>query len=189
MPYTQRTKSQAHSPVDIEGLVTAYYDYVHRLTLSILDDPGEAEDAAQEAFIAAERALPGYRGQATPKTWLTTIAVNFCRRRLRRRRGRAALQAALQAVHLLAAPEDGPEQTAIQDEARRELWQAVDALGEKHRLPLILRYVHELSVPEIAASLGLNEGTVHSRLHYARQKLATELGKTHPQAEVRDDAG
>jgi RNA polymerase sigma factor (sigma-70 family) len=60
----------------------------------------------------------------------------------------------------------------------------VDSL-EKHRLPVILRYVHELSVAEIAASLGTNEGTIHSRLHYARKKLLDCLGQW--QEEVPDE--
>jgi RNA polymerase sigma-70 factor (ECF subfamily) len=60
----------------------------------------------------------------------------------------------------------------------------VDSLGDKHRLPIILRYVHELSTPEIAAILGLSEGTVHSRLHYARQRLQASLSR--PGEEVKE---
>jgi RNA polymerase sigma-70 factor (ECF subfamily) len=70
-----------------------------------------------------------------------------------------------------------PEQAIIQDEANWQVWRAVDDLGEKHRLPVILHYVHELSASEIAAVLGLSVGTVHSRLHYARQYLHARLSQ------------
>ena len=157
-------------------LVRTHAAYVRRLALSILNDPAEADDAAQEALIAACRSLSGFRAEAQPRTWLTRITINVCRSRLRRRRVRLALQETLQALHLLSGPHPGPEEAAIQNEVDRQVWQAVDALDEKHRLPVILRYVQELSVPEIAGILGLSEGTVHSRLHYARQKLHVQLG-------------
>ena len=64
----------------------------------------------------------------------------------------------------------------MQREADRQLWQAVDALDDKHRLVVILRYVHELSTAEIAAALDISQGTVHSRLFYARQRLQEWLG-------------
>jgi RNA polymerase sigma-70 factor (ECF subfamily) len=63
----------------------------------------------------------------------------------------------------------------IRDETQAQLWAAVDDLDEKHRLPVILFYVHELSVPEISVILGVNSGTVHSRLHYARKQLAARI--------------
>jgi RNA polymerase sigma-70 factor, ECF subfamily len=150
--------------------------YVHRLALSILNDPAEADDAAQETLIAACRSLDRFRGEAQPRTWITRIAINVCRSRLRRRKVRQVLDETLQALHLLSGPRPGPEDTAIQSEADWQLWQAVDALDEKHRLPVILRYVQELSVPEIAGILGVSQGTVHSRLHYARRKLQVQLG-------------
>jgi RNA polymerase sigma-70 factor (ECF subfamily) len=164
-------QAQANDAVATEALVREFYRFVLRLCLSVLDDPTEAEDAAQETFIAAARNLPRYRGEAEPKTWLFAIAVNTCRGRLRKRRTRQRLENTLRAVYSLFQRSTDPEQAAIQDEADWEVWQAVDSLGEKHRLPVILRYVHELSTPEIAVILNLSEGTVHSRLHYARQRL------------------
>jgi len=158
------------------GLVREQAAYVRRLALSILNDPAEADDAAQETLIAACRGLAGFRGQAAVRTWVTRITLNVCRSRLRRRRVRQALQDTLQALHLLSGSRLEPEEMAIQNEADRQLWRVIDALDEKHRLPVILRYVQELSVPEIAGILGVNEGTVHSRLHYARQKLQAQLG-------------
>jgi RNA polymerase sigma-70 factor (ECF subfamily) len=161
---------------DIESLVSAHYPYVRRLALSILDDPDEAEDAAQEAFIAANRALSSFRGQSQVKTWLTSITVNACRSHLRRRKARQALSAALQTLPLSRPAQTSPEAWAVQSESDRQLWNAVDELDDKHRLVVILRYVHELSTAEIAAALDISQGTVHSRLYYARRQLQQWLG-------------
>jgi RNA polymerase sigma-70 factor (ECF subfamily) len=170
----------------LEALVREHYAYIRRLSLTILDDGGpdgaaEADDAAQETFITAYRSMAGFRGHASLKTWLTSIAVNACRARLRKRKLRQALYATLRGLHL-SQRMASPEETAARNEADRYLWRVVDSLDEKHRLPVILRYVHELTVPEIAASLGMNEGTVHSRLHYARKALLDRLGPWHEEA-------
>lgn len=170
-------QAQANDTAATEALVREYYGYVLRLCLSVLDDATEAEDAAQETFISAARDLPGYRGEAEPKTWLYAIAVNTCRGRLRKRRARQRLENSLRVVYSLFQRSADPEQAIVQDEANWQVWQAVDDLGEKHRLPVILRYVHELSTSEIATILNLSEGTVHSRLHYARQRLYERLSQ------------
>lgn len=161
---------------DIESLVSTHYAYIRRLALSILDDPDEADDAAQEVFIAANRGLASFRGQAEVKTWLTSIAINTCRGRLRKRKARQSLAATLQSLHLARPALPSPETLTVQREADRQLWQGVDALDDKHRLVVILRYVHELSTAEIAAALEISQGTVHSRLFYARQRLQEWLG-------------
>ncbi len=70
----------------IEALVRAYEKDLYRLSLSILDDPAEAEEATQDAFLAALKALASYRGEAALGTWLYRITLNVCRTRLRRRR-------------------------------------------------------------------------------------------------------
>ena len=171
---------------DIESLVAAYHAYIRRLSASILDDDAEADDAAQETFLAACRAEAGFRGQADLKTWLTAIAVNICRGRLRKRRVRERLQSTLQALHLSRGNDPTPEKAALQQEADWRIWKAVRALDEKHRLVVILRYVNELSAGEIAQALGASEGTVYSRLHYARQKLRRLLDDPSSPAEVMD---
>ncbi len=174
--------------LSIEHLVDEYYPYIRRLAFSILDDLHDAEDAAQETFVAAHRSLIGFRDEADPKTWLTAIAVNICRGRLRKRKVRQTLTATLQSLHLIRPSAPSPEQAAIQNEADQSIWQAVDALDEKHRIPVILRYVHELKAPDIARILHLRQGTVHSRLHYARRILHSQLGHLNPQEEAPDES-
>ncbi|MFZ2098804.1 MAG: RNA polymerase sigma factor [Anaerolineales bacterium] len=173
--------------LSFEYLVREYYPYIRRLAYSILDDMHEAEDAAQETFVAAYRSANSFRADAHPKTWLTAIAVNSCRGRLRKRKVSRTLTLALRSLHLQRQLPPTPEEKAIQGEIDLSIWQAVDALGEKHRFPVILRYVHQLDVPEIATILQLSPGTVHSRLHYARKKLHAELGHLNPHQEQPDE--
>jgi RNA polymerase sigma-70 factor (ECF subfamily) len=164
---------------DIEALVYTYYDALYRLALSILADADEAEDAVQETFIAADRALDQYRGQSSLKTWLFAIAINQCRQMLRQRKRRQTLADAWQIARSLLPRPPVPEETMTHAETEDVLRQAVAELKEKHRLPVILRYTHNMTAPEIAQVLGISEGTVHSRLHYARRELRQKL-------EVRD---
>ncbi len=177
---TRYPETAPPGPPNIECLVREHYPYIQRLALTILDNgsadaQAEADDAAQETFIAASRALPGFRGEASLKTWLTAIAVNQCRGRLRKRRTRQRLQSLISNLQLRTAHSPSPEDSALASDADHRLWAAVDALDEKHRLPLLLRYAHELPTAEIAAALGLPEGTIHSRLHHARARLKLAL--------------
>ena len=164
-------RSRSGDPVVIEALVQQYYTAIYRLALSMLNDPDEAQDATQEAFIAASLNLHRYRGESRLKTWLYAIALNTCRGHLRKRKARQTMRKTWQGLQSLLSAPTTPEESAMRTETDAHLWDAIDALDEKHRLPVILRYAHSLTVPEIAHTLKLNEGTVHSRLHYARRKL------------------
>jgi len=157
----------------IERLIQTYQQDVYRLALSILDDADDADDATQEVFVAALRALDSFRGDASLKTWLFRITVNLCRNRLQRDKSRGRLHQILQSLFL--QNQAHPESDAVQRESDSALWRAVHALGDKHRIPVILRYYHEMTVVEIAETLGLPVGTIHSRLNHARDKLRTML--------------
>ena len=170
----------ASSKISLDCLVRDYYPYVRRLALSILDNgepdsEQETDDAVQEIFILAARGLPGFRGEASLKTWLTTITVNHCRGRLRKRRSRLRLIQQVENAQSEKQLTNTPEDAVLSDHQRTALWAAVDRLPEKQRIPVVLHYVHDLSTAEIAASLGVPEGTVHSRLHHARRKLHAQL--------------
>jgi RNA polymerase sigma-70 factor (ECF subfamily) len=159
----------------VETLVRAHQQDVFRLALSILDDPAEADEAAQDSFVAALNALDNYRGEAAFSTWLYRITVNVCRGRLRQRRSRHRLRETLTGLFRLAGLPPRPEDAALQRERDSALWRAVRALDDRHRLPLVLYYYHDLPTAEIAQVLGISEGTVHSRLHTARQRLRAHL--------------
>jgi RNA polymerase sigma-70 factor, ECF subfamily len=159
-----------------QTLVQTYHPEIFRLALSLLDEPAEAEDVAQEVFIAALDALDTYRGEAALKTWLFSITVNVCRKRWRQRKAKERLLQVLKSVFpTLGTRAIQPETALLVRENRSELWRAVEALGEKYRLPLILFYEHEMPVVEIARALSIPVGTVLSRLHTARRRLAEML--------------
>lgn len=163
-------------PQAIEALVHQHQAKLYRLCLSVLDDPVDAEDATQESFIAALKALNNYRGDSAFQTWLFSIAINTCRSQLRQRKRRSALNTSLADPSIThGSPKHSPEQQAIENEQSVSMWKAIAQLDEKHRLPIILRYYHELSTQEIADVLKVDLGTIHSRLSIARTRLGGEL--------------
>jgi RNA polymerase sigma-70 factor (ECF subfamily) len=142
-------------------------------------DPDEREDAAQEVFIRAALHIDHYQAGTSIKSWLAQITINLCRDRYRRARVRRRLLEVLKALSLHAGPSSpNPEEALIRSENQRRLKRAVDDLDDKHRQPVLLRYQQGMSVPEIAHALGLSEGTVYSRLHYAHRKLRQSYGLT-----------
>ncbi len=159
----------------IEKMVHTYQKDVYRLALSILEDPDEAEDGTQETFLSALRALSSFREDAAFKTWLFSITINVCRSRLRRGKNRGRLQQILQSLFHLRGEVEHPEKTTMQNQADAELWNAIRSLDEKHRVPLVLRYYHDLPIADIAAMLSIPPGTVHSRLNHVREKLRALL--------------
>ena len=159
-----------------EALILTYYDFVFCLANSFLCDSSEADDAAQEAFIQAVSHISQYQAGTNLKSWLAKITINVCRGKYRRQKGRWRLENVLKQVMLQMNPSaPTPEDTFIETERRQVFIRAIDTLDEKHRLPVILRYRYDLSVPEIARILDENEGTIHSRLHYAHRKLRDRL--------------
>lgn len=158
----------------IERFVHTYQGDVYRLAVSILDDPSEADDATQEALLAALRALDSFQGTSSLKTWLFSITVNVCRTRLQRRKRGEHLRQILGGI-LRTQSVPTAEEHAIESESDEALWRSIQGMDEKHRIPVVLRYYHELSVAEIADILQIPEGTVHSRLNTARRQLHETL--------------
>ena len=160
----------------IAQLIQEYQLGVFRLALSILNDPGEANEVAQDSFISALNALRSYRENSSFKAWLYTIALNLSRSRLRKRKTLERLQHTLTAIfHVQSQRPPTLEDMVIGNEEDVALWKALEKLGEKHRIPIVLRYYHELSITEIAEILNVKEGTIHSRLSIARDRLRSEL--------------
>lgn len=159
-----------------EGLVRTYEAPVYRLALRMCG--GRAEDAqevAQEAFLAAWRGLPRFRGQCRFSSWLYKLTANAAVDHLRREKRRPA------AVPLENAGEPADPHTPQEELERRELHrtvqQALDRLTPEHREVLLLRQMQGLSYQEIGAALSLEEGTVKSRLSRAKRQLRTILAE------------
>jgi RNA polymerase sigma-70 factor (ECF subfamily) len=147
-------------------------------------DIAEAEDATQETFIIVHRALPGFRGEAAPATWVTRIALRVAARSRKRRRRRGGVSLAREHAEDLAASPD-PDALEQRDEVAR-VRAALAALSPDHRAVISLFAIDGLSHAEIADVLGIPEGTVWSRLHLARKKLRARLEAT--EANCRTDA-
>jgi len=162
-------------PAVAETMVSEYSALVYRLALSILGDPADAQDAVQDTFMQAAQGLHRYQVGSNFKAWLLKIALNNCRMTIRKRRARRALQQAWDSFIHLAPRPPGPEAQVTQDEARSELWDLVDGLDEKHRLVVILRLAHEMSIGEISQVLGISEKTVYTRLYDALARLRGQM--------------
>jgi RNA polymerase sigma-70 factor (ECF subfamily) len=159
----------------LRELVDEHQAYLLRFCISILNDRDEAEDAVQEAFIAAIKNLSSFRQESAFRTWLSSIALNVCRGMHRKRARQMALGEALVEKSNPPQNEPGPEGEALHNERQQQIWESVASLDEKHRMPIILHYYHDLPTQEIAEILGIRVGTVHSRLANARKKISGAL--------------
>ena len=156
-----------------ERLVETYENKIYTLALRMSGSPDDAGDIAQEAFLAAWRGLPAFRGEAGFATWLYRLASNATidyLRRQRKQRGELSLddeELGLDAVD--AGP--GPQDAAEGEEVRSAVAAGLGALSEGHRQVLVLRELQGLSYEEIAAVLAVDLGTVKSRISRARSAL------------------
>jgi RNA polymerase sigma-70 factor (ECF subfamily) len=153
-------------------LFTSLREKVFALALHVTGSQADAEDATQETFLAVHRALPSFRGDSLPSTWVYRIALRAALR-VRARRPKEA------------GGDDGAEQEAAtdaeaalfaRDDARR-LAGALERLTGEHRAVLSLFAVDGLRHREIADVLGVPVGTVWSRLHAARKTLQAALSE------------
>jgi RNA polymerase sigma-70 factor, ECF subfamily len=164
----------------IEMLVRDYETGVFRLALSVVGDQAEANEITQETFIAALRSLPSYQEKKSFKAWLYTIALNHSRSHLRKRKVIERLRTTLSAIFQIETQKQAsPEDAAIENEKEAEVWKTLNQLDEPFRIVVVLRYFHELSISEISEILSITEGTIHSRLHTARERLRNALIHLH----------
>jgi len=157
-----------------EQLVRLHSGRVFRMLTRLLGSPVDAEDVAQEAFLKAWRALPGFRGDALFSTWLFRIAVNEGKRRLARdaRRPTLAIEDVMAEVPDLA---DGPAGLAEAAELRAYLERWIAELPANYRAAVVLRDVEGLSNEEAAELLELDVRNFKSRLHRGRMVIRRQL--------------
>jgi RNA polymerase sigma factor (sigma-70 family) len=155
------------------------------LAFAILRTQADAQDAVQDAYLRAYRALHQLQG-ADIKPWLLTIVRNVCYRRLQERRGVGnviSLDEALGPRSLVssdpafASSQPSPEQAAINSSEHALLTEAIGALAPAFREVIVLRELEELSYREIADIIGAPVGTVMSRLSRARTELRAQMTK------------
>jgi RNA polymerase sigma-70 factor (ECF subfamily) len=164
-------------------LIRPFERMVYLTLLSIVKNETEAEDAAQAAVISAYRHLASFRGDAKFSTWLTSIAINEGRKRLRKSKG-----AAEESIEERTESHEGdytpapltdwreiPLEALERKELREALRVAVTELPDIYRQVFTLRDLEELNVEETAQALGINPGAVKVRLHRARMMLQKRL--------------
>jgi RNA polymerase sigma factor (sigma-70 family) len=154
-----------------EELVRIYGDIAFRTAYVFTGSASDAEEAAQDAFVKAWRALGRFRQGAPFRPWLLQIVANEARNRRRSagRRVRLALRVASEASSGDAAP--SPEASVLAEERRSSLLAAVEALPDDARDVIVCRYFLDLSEEETAAVLDVARGTVKSRTARALQRL------------------
>ncbi|MBS0388607.1 MAG: RNA polymerase sigma factor [Proteobacteria bacterium] len=164
------------------ALMRRHNQLMFRTARSILASDAEAEEAVQEAYLRAWRALGSFRADSRFATWLVRILTNEALGRLRRTSAQVIpLEAALMSVDpdmqeaLADAPDRGPEQATLQAQVRRLLEARIDLLPEVFRTVFILRAVEEMSVEDVAIALDIPEATVRSRFFRARSLLREGL--------------
>ena len=165
-------------------LMRRYNQTLYRTARSILRDDAEAEDAVQEAYMLAYRAIGSFRGEAKLSTWLIRIVVNEAIARSRKVSRRAQIiniaggpEADTAEGNMEAATPEQPEHAAMRADSRRLLEAKIDALPESFRTVFVLRAIEDLSVEETAATLGIPEATVRTRYFRARSLLREALAR------------
>lgn len=169
-----------------EILTRRYNQRLYRAARAILQSDSDAEDAVQQAYLNAYRHLAQFEGRAKFSTWLTRIAVNEALARRRRSRDRFVESGDEQVKHVASANPD-PEHRAYVVQLGALLEAALDALPDGYRSVFMLREVDGLNTAETAQQLRLNEGTVKTRLHRAKDLLQRKLHAVTPAATYRFD--
>jgi RNA polymerase sigma factor (sigma-70 family) len=157
---------------DFDAWYAAQRPRVYLSLLALSGDPDLAADATDEAFTRAVAHWKRVRAMESPGGWVQRVGLNVLRRRLRR--GRTEKQLLRVSVR---PPEVSPPSG--------EIWDLVHALPERQRVAVVLRYVADLTEPDIAVAMGIARGTVASTLAAARERLAGMLVNDEIEEDVR----
>ena len=165
-------------------LVTAHRDRVFNITYRMLGNRHEAEDVAQEVFIAVFKQIDNFREESKFSTWLYRVAVNHCKNRLKYLKRRFDKDREEINDDTTTAGSNGtigssvpssPDRALQGAQMEKVLAEAIKGLDDEQRMVIILRDVEDMSIEEICAITDLPDGTVKSRLHRARLALRKKL--------------
>ena len=163
-----------------ETLVRTYAPRMLMVARRFMRQEQDAQDAVQDAFISAFKAIEKFEGNSKLSTWLHRITVNACLMKLRsqKRKPERPIEDLLPKYHDDGHPQSVPQgwavttDTAVQDrETQRFVREKIDELPESYRTVLLLRDIEEHSTEETAQLMGISNGAVKTRLHRARQAL------------------
>ena len=168
----------------LRRLMRRHNQPLFRAARSILRDDAEAEDAVQEGYLQAYRAMGTFRGDAKLSTWLMRIVVNEAIGRSRKNKRGAQVIALDSGAQALAAeetmsdnPDNQPERQVERAQTRRIIEAQIDALPDLFRTVFVLRAVQEMTVEEVAQSLSIPEATVRTRFFRARALLREAMSR------------
>ena len=164
----------------MEEFLREYTPALRRLAYSYTRDPHETEDLFQEIAVALWKALPRFRGESSPRTYVYRIAHNTATRFVTSKRRRSVLEGSVAEDYRETANADSPERDAIRNQQRQRLWNAVRELSVIDR-QIVLLHLEGLSTAEIVEITGLSEGMAAMRLSRIRRRLAAQLNQ--PNAE------
>ena len=169
--------SQHGDQIAFALLVQSHQHRVFAMSVGMLQDPEEANEATQEAFLAAWQGLPAFRGDALFSSWLYRIAYHCCMRVLDLRKREHLLQERMQAEQMRSAM--GKEQQAMENIERHDqevmLQKNLEHLPPKYRIVLRLRYLQDRTYEEMADILAMPIGTIKTHLFRAKRLLKERL--------------
>jgi RNA polymerase sigma-70 factor (ECF subfamily) len=169
---TRRSASAGPATPDFEALVGPWVAEMYRLAAAIVG-VDSAEDVTQDALVDAWRGLPRLRDRTKARAWLHSIVVNRASKHLRARRSRPRLIS----VAVEESRVHGGRDPATDVARRDSLDRAFEDLSPDQRACVVLHYSFDFTVPQIAATLGVPDGTVKSRIHAGIQRLRAALAE------------
>ena len=165
-----------------EELVHAHQDRLYTLAMRFLGNPSDAEEATQDAFVRAYRALGAYDAERIRhlqlKAWLATIVLNVCRNRVRRQQPvvvpieQPSVEAPVDHIEA-TEPRSIPHESVVRREGAETWARLVLGLPERYRAPILLRHVDGLSYDEMSQTLDRPEGTLKAQVHRGLAMLRT----------------
>ena len=185
-----RTLVAAASQGDLaayDQLVRRYQGRIYSLAYNMTSNKQDAEDMVQDVFVKAFSALKNFQGTSSFYTWIYRIAINRTINFLKKRKRKQALSlndvdegVERDPAYVELSARESPARDASLSELQEKLNKALLTLSEKHRTVVVLHDIQGLPHDEIARITGCSEGTVRSRLFYARQQLQGELAEFAP---------
>jgi RNA polymerase sigma-70 factor (ECF subfamily) len=157
-----------------EALFHKYQNAIYRTALAITRDPGAAEEVLQDCFYKTYLNITRITGEGSLSPWLHRVAVNLSCNAIKKKR---VWLEPIESIteHFFSDPRHSPENLAERAELEGTMREVINTLSLKHRIVVILHYLQDFSLPEIAYILDLPVGTIKSRLHHARNELREKL--------------
>lgn len=170
-----------------DELIRRYQRKIYQLVYNMTSNRQDAEDLVQDVFVKAYTAMKYFKGDSSFYTWVYRIAVNRTINFLKKRNRNPGLSlddmdqaVERDAAYVELRSRESPVRDASLSELQKKLNEALQTLSEKHRTVVVLHDIQGIQHDEIARMLGCSEGTVRSRLFYARQELQKQLTEFAP---------